>query len=32
MGKGYTKDLEMEDVYQSLKEDSSEDLGERLQR
>ena len=32
LGKGYKKDLEIEDIYQNLKADSSEDLGEQLQR
>ena len=32
MGKGSGKDLEIEDIYAHLKEDSSEDLGEQLQK
>ena len=31
-GKGSGKDLEIEDIYAHLKEDSSEDLGEQLQK
>ena len=32
LGLGYKKDLDIEDIFENLKSDGSDELGERLQR
>ena len=32
LGLGYKKDLDIEDIFENLKADGSDELGERLQR